>query len=147
MLTLWYPLSGRVYFSALVALMQVSSQSRFTTLPFRSKYMRAVRKKEKAISSHFHLRKLTEEWKRKDFLFMKQPEPSVSPISAFLEEGEKKEWWWHRLTLAPEVRTAATTAAQREANRYARLVSTIAFALIVIICLLIPATFFIPNHY
>lgn len=78
---------------------------------------------------------------------MKQPESSSSPISNMLEDEGKKEWWWHRLTVAPEVRASTTTAAQREAYRQARLVSSINFALIVVVCLLIPATLFIPNHY
>jgi large-conductance mechanosensitive channel len=61
-------------------------------------------------------------------------------------QPDKKVWWWHRLSVPSET-GAQLTFLQREANRRARLLSTIVFYLLIVDILLIPATLFIPNHY
>jgi hypothetical protein len=61
-------------------------------------------------------------------------------------QSNKKRWWWHRMTMPPEL-TGSSTFVQREASRRARLLSTITFFLILIDLILIPATLRIPNHY
>lgn len=71
---------------------------------------------------------------------------SASPISTILEEKAEQAWWWHRLTLSPEA-YSLTTAVQREAGRRARFLSTVVFCLMLVICILIPATLFIANRY
>ena len=61
-------------------------------------------------------------------------------------QPNKRRWWWHRLTMPPEL-SGNSTFVQREANRRARLLSTITFFLMLIDLILIPATLRIPNHY
>ncbi len=62
------------------------------------------------------------------------------------EAAIKNRWWWHRLTMPPEISGQLTTI-QRERARRAQLLSTIVFCLMLVVLLLTPATLFIPNRY
>jgi hypothetical protein len=57
----------------------------------------------------------------------------------------ERSWWWHRLTMPMQLGPSSNFR-QRENRRHAYLVSTSTFFLVLVVLLLIPATFFIPNH-
>ena len=53
--------------------------------------------------------------------------------------------WWYRLTAPPEPSKNASSI-RKEANRQARLLSTVVFFLMLTLIIFLPATFFIPNQ-